>query len=590
MERRLAAILAADMVGYSRLMSSDEASTLSALKACRKEIFEPQVTAQGGRIVKLTGDGLLVEFPSAVEAVRCAADIQTALRERETDGFPAHFRIGVNLGDIIVEDGDIYGDGVNVASRLEGLAEPGGVCVSATVVDHVRGKVDLTFESMGKRKVKNQPMPLEIFRLSLGALSDATMKQIFETSIGLDFSLPKEPSIAVLPFTVMGNDPEQEFFADGVAEDIITALSKVDRLMVVARNSSFTYKGRAVDVKEVSRQQGVRYVLEGSVRMAGGRVRLTAQLIDATTGLHIWAERYERNLDDIFAVQDEITREIVIALDVRMREGEQHRIWSKGTRNLQAWECVRMATDAVIGGDEKTRPMALELIEKALSLDPDYAIAWVMRGWIYWTEADVGGGLSDHHTRFDDAQANTFRCVYRALELDPDCADAYGLLAMTHLNAKKFDQAIEASEKAITLAPSSVELIGGIASPVMTKSGLPERGAQLAKQAMRLCPFYRPGLLRSLGMAYRTAGRLEDAITCFRESIKRESGWLGAYVNLAATLGELEWLDDAREVAGEVLAREPNFSISNYVSGLSYRDPIEIDRIANGLRTAGLPE
>ncbi|MCK5362108.1 MAG: tetratricopeptide repeat protein [Gammaproteobacteria bacterium] len=249
-----------------------------------------------------------------------------------------------------------------------------------------------------------------------------------------------------------------------------------------------------------------------------------------------------------------------------------------------------MATDAVIGGDKKTRPMALELIEKALDLDPDYAIAWVMRGWIYWTEADVGGGFSDFQARFDDAQANTFRCAHRALELDPDCADAYGLLAMTYLNAKEFDKAIDASEKAIALAPNNVEVIGGIASPVMTKSGQPDRGAELAKQAMRLCPFYRPGLLRALGMAYRTAGRLEEAVTCFRESIKRESGWLGAHVNLAATLGELGRLDEAGEAARKVLASEPRFSVKSYVTGLSYRDSTEIDRISNGLRAAGLPE
>jgi tetratricopeptide (TPR) repeat protein len=234
--------------------------------------------------------------------------------------------------------------------------------------------------------------------------------------------------------------------------------------------------------------------------------------------------------------------------------------------------------------------MALELIEKALALDPDYAIAWVMRGWIYWTEADVGGGLGDHMARFDLAQSNTFRCAYRALELDPDCADAYALLSMTHLNAKEFDEAIEAAEKAILLAPNNVEVIGGTASAVMTKSGQPERGAELAKRAMRLCPFYRPGLLRALGIAYRTAGRLKDAAICFRESIKREPGWLGAHVNLAATLGELGWLEEARRVAKEVMTREPGFSIKEYTAGLSYRDPAEVDRFADSLSNAGLPD
>jgi adenylate cyclase len=593
LERRLAAILAADVVGYSRLIGADEVGTRQRLKACEAALIEPAVEGHGGRIVKRMGDGYLVEFPSVVDAVTCAVAWQEQAVERETKietDRRLQFRIGVNLGDVIVEGDDIHGDGVNIAARLEGLADPQGICLSGDAYRQVKGKLDARFEDLGERRVKNISEPLRVYRLIVGTEQEDRSESAFDADIGLDFSVPDYPSIAVLPFTIMGDDPEQEFFADGVAEDIITALSKIDRLLVVARNSTFTYKGRAVDVKQVSREQGVRYVLQGSVRKAGARVRLTAQLIDATTGLHLWAERYDRGLDDIFAVQDEITREIVIALDVQMREGEQHRVWSKGTRNLQAWECVRMATDAVIGGDKKTRPMALELIEKALDLDPDYAIAWVMRGWIYWTEADVGGGLSDFQARFDDAQANTFRCAHRALELDPDCADAYGLLAMTYLNAKEFDKAIDASEKAIALAPNNVEVIGGIASPVMTKSGQPDRGAELAKQAMRLCPFYRPGLLRALGMAYRTAGRLEEAVTCFRESIKRESGWLGAHVNLAATLGELGRLDEAGEAARKVLASEPRFSVKSYVTGLSYRDSTEIDRISNGLRAAGLPE
>ncbi len=243
-----------------------------------------------------------------------------------------------------------------------------------------------------------------------------------------------------------------------------------------------------------------------------------------------------------------------------------------------------------MGGDVTTRPMALENIERALELDPGYAIAWVMRGWIYWTDADVGGGLGGHASRFEEAQTNTFRCVRKALQLDPACADAYALKAMTHLNARDFEEAIAASERAVELAPNSSEVIGGTASIVMTKSGRPELGLELAKKAMRLCPFYRPGLLRALGTAYRTAGRLEEAATCFRESIKRETGWLGAYVNLASTLGELGWLNDAHAAAHEVMAREPGFSTKNYLSGISYRDSAEIDRFADGLRKAGLPD
>ncbi|HUS53878.1 MAG TPA: adenylate/guanylate cyclase domain-containing protein [Thermohalobaculum sp.] len=593
MERRLAAILAADVVGYSRMMSIDEAATREAVKSCLNERIEPEIARHRGRIVKLMGDGVLAEFASAVNAVTCAAKIQNAVEAyglEQPEDSRVRLRIGVNLGDIIVEEGDIFGDGVNIAARLEGLAEAGGVCISGTVFEQVRNKVDLVFADLGLREVKNIPEPLSVYRLATGsAQPEARPVSAFESAIGLDFALPDYPSIAVLPFTVMSADPEQEFFADGISEDIITALSKIKRLLVVARNSTFTYKGRAVDVKQVSSEQGVRYVLEGSVRKAGNRVRVTAQLIDANAGLHMWAERYDRNLEDIFAVQDEITREIVVAMDVQLREGEQHRVWSSGTQNLEAWECVRLATDAALGGAAEAQHKARELLDRALKLDPDYAIAWAMRGWLHFTEADVGGGIGNSD-QFEKAQAAAFRCGHRALELDPDCAEAYGMLALTHLNAGEHDEAIEMSEKAITLAPNSAEILGGVASAVMTKSGHPERALNLVKKAMRLCPFYRPGMLSALGSAYRMSGRLDEAVVCYRESLKRETGYLSAYVNLTSALGELGRLDEARDAARDVLRQEPKFSIKAYTSGLSYRNPLDLERIADGLRQAGLPE
>ncbi len=592
-ERRLTTILAADVVGYSRLMAADEAGTLTSLKALRRELIEPKTAEHHGRVVKLIGDGTLMEFGSVVDAVTFAVDVQRAMALRNTD-VPEDqritYRIGINIGDVIIEGDDIYGDGVNVAARLEGLAEPGGVCVSRTVFNHVKGKVDLGFEDLGEQEVKNIAEPLRVYRLVVGTAQEDRLASTFEASVGLDFSVPDYPSIAVLPFTVMSTDPEQEFFADGMAEDIITALSKISRLLVVARNSTFTYKGKAVDVKQVSHEQGVRYVLEGSVRKAGSRVRVTAQLIDATTGLHLWAERYDRDLQDIFAVQDEITREIVVAMDVQLREGEQHRVWASGTKNLEAWECMRLATDAALGGAAEAQPKARELLDRALELDPDYATAWAMRGRLYFTEADVGGGIGNRD-QFDKAQASAFRCGHRALELDPGCADAYGMLALTHLNAGEHDVAMEMSEKAIALAPNNAELLGGVASAVMRKSGQPERGAELVKRAMRLCPFYRPGLLRALGNNYRMmSGRLEEAVICYRESLKRETGYLAAYVNLTSALGELGRQDEAREAAREVLRQEPDFSIKAYISGLSYRNPADSERIADGLRQAGLPE
>jgi len=594
MERRLAAILAADVVGYSRMMGADETVTLGAVKVCFNDQVEPSITAHEGRIVKRMGDGLLAEFASAVNAVTAAAAIQSAveaLGQGQPEDRRIRLRIGVNLGDIIVEEGDIFGDGVNIAARLEGLGDAGGLCISGTVFDQVHNKTDLDFEDLGERQLKNISEPIRIYRLAGRPVQEEVRSSsAIESIIGLDFALPDYPSIAVLPFTVMSTDPEQEFFADGVSEDIITALSKISRLLVVARNSTFTYKGKAVDVRQVSREQGVRYVLEGSVRKAGGRVRVTAQLIDATTGHHLWAERYDRDLEDIFAVQDEITREIVVALDVQLREGEQHRVWSNGTQSLEAWECVRLATDDILGGSAEAQPKATELIERALAIDPDYAIAWAMRGWLYFTEADVGGGISNSE-QFEKAQAAAFRCGHRALEADPNCAEAYGILALTHLNAGDHDAAIEMSEKAIALAPNNAELLGGVASAVMRKSGRPERGAELVKKAMRLCPFYRPGLLRALGNNYRMmSGRLEAAVACYRESLKRESGYLAAHVNLTSALGELGRLDEARDAAREVLGQSSNFSIKAYAAGLSYRDPSDRERIAEGLRQAGLPE
>ncbi len=589
MARRLAAILAADVAGFSRLMSADEAATLAALNRCLGSVVDPVIAQHDGRVFKRMGDGFLSEFPSAVQAVECAAAIQQAISKASLPGPRIEFRIGVNVGDVIVEDGDLFGDGVNIAARLEALAQPGGVCISGATHDHVRNKVTLAMHNLGERRLKNMPDPVHVYAVGGHAPAKPIMPSAFEEVIGLDIAIPDHPSIAVLPFTPMSSDPEQEFFADGIAEDIITALSKISRLLVVARNSSFTYKRKPVDVRAVSREQGVRYVLEGSVRKAGSRIRVTAQLIDAKTGLHLWAERYDRDLEDIFAVQDEIVREIVTALDVNLREGEQHRIWSSGTKNLEAWECVRLATDACLGGAAEEQPRARELIDRALELDPDYAIAWSMRARLHFTEADVGGGIGGREG-FERAQTAAFRCGHRALELDPACADAYGILALIHLNAGEHDKAIEMSEKAIALAPNSAELLGGVASAVMRKSGRPDRGVELVKKAMRLSPFYRPGLLRALGNNYLTLGRLEEAVACYRESLKRETGYLAPYVNLASALGQLGCAEQAQEAARDVLAQEPKFSIAAYTAGLAYRNPLDVERIAEGLHRAGLPE
>jgi TolB-like protein len=403
---------------------------------------------------------------------------------------------------------------------------------------------------------------------------------------GIDLSLPETPSIAVLPFANMSADPEQEFFSDGITEDIITALSKVPDLLVVARNSTFTYKGQAIDVKQVSREQGVRYVLEGSVRKAGNRVRITTQLIDATTGHHLWAERYDRDLEDIFAVQDEITREVVIALEVRLSGGEQARFWSSGTKNLEAWECVRLGMDLTNRGTPEGLREAQRLSERALELDENYAMAWVTLGWTHHHGVDVGYASKESPRAALGLAAD---CAKKALELDPSCADAYSLVGFCHLSKGEHDQAITMSERSVELAPSNAEILA-LSANVQNKSGRPERSLVLIKMAMRRCPVYPGWFLWVLGTAYRLTGQTESAIRAFETARKHNADWLSTHVSLASTLGEIGREEDSKKSVSEILRLKPDFSIKKYMAGLSYGDPSVTARIEDGLRKAGLPE
>jgi len=401
--------------------------------------------------------------------------------------------------------------------------------------------------------------------------------------------LPEKPSIAVLPFTNLSDDPEQDYFSDGITEEIITALSKIRNLLVIASSSTSIYRHQPVDVNQVGREQGVRYVLEGSVRKAGNRIRVTVQLINLSTGQHLWGERYDRELADIFAVQDEIMREIVVALDVELIEGEQARAWSSGTTNLEAWECVRLGSYyALHRSDPDTKLQARQLIEKALQLDPSYAIAWVMLGWIYQQYVDVASLASDTGSK-EASLESMLDCARKALAADPCCADAYSLLAMYHLEVKEFDKALEMAEKSIALAPNNAINLGE-ASMVMNKTGNPQRALELKKRAMRVCPMYRPGFLRGLGLSYYLLGQLDSAIRAFRESIDRESEYLSAHTNLAAIYGELEDVAAAAATVNEIKRLAPDFSIRTYMAGLSFSDPGVLQRMESGLRKAGLPD
>ena len=585
--RKLAVILYADVADYSRLTGEDEDATHRRLSEYL-DLVSNSISKHQGKVIHYAGDAVLADFSTVTNALECATSIQNNLSNRNqelSDERKIQFRIGINLGEVIVDRDDIYGNDVNVAARLESLADPGGVCISDAVRTAIGNKLPLAYEFMGEQSVKNIKDPIRAYQVRLqpkeplpAAVSD------FQ-----EFDLPDKPSIAVLPFSNMSGDPEQEYFSDGITEDIITALSKIKNLLVIARNSTFTYKGKSVDVRQVSREQGVRYVLEGSVRKAGNHIRVTAQLIDAMTGHHIWAERYDRELNDIFAVQDDIVREIVVALDVELNEGEQARIWSSGTANVKAWECVRLGSyNAVYSVNPEVKLQAKALLEKALELDPSYAIAWVMLGWIYQQYVDVASLARDCNSP-ETALASMLDCAHKALAADPSCADAYGLLAMYHLEIKAFDQAKDMAEKAISLAPNNAHNLGEV-SMVLNKTGNPQRALELQKRAMRACPMYRPGFLRGLGLSYYLLGQLDSAISAFKKSIARESEYLSAHTNLASIFGELGKLEEAKEPVREILRLAPDFSIKAYMKGLSFSDPEILARMEEGLRKAGLPE
>ena len=582
MERRLAAILAADVVGYSRLMGVDEAGTLERLKSLRRELVQPKITEHKGRIVKLMGDGLLAEFPSVVEAVQCAADIQQSMIGRETDlaeELRIRLRIGVNLGDIIVEGSDIYGDGVNVAARLEGLAEPGGICISGPAFDTVEGKLDLAFEDIGPQQVKNIAKPVRAHRLTPSRLQEGTPNNLAQ-----QLALPDRPSIAVLAFTNMSDDQEQEHLSDGISEDIITALSKIPKLFVIARNSTFTYKGRAVDVKQVGREQGVHYVLEGSVRRGGKRLRITAQLIDATTGDHVWAQRYDRVVQDVFALQDEITREVTSALQVELTDGEQARLWASGTQNFEAWEIVIQIPELIYSHRRENTLMGRRLAEQALQLDEHYAAAWTWLGWSHYEE--VFNGWSEAP---EESMKLAMDAVARSRSIDDSNQDTLALLVFIHLSLRDYGRAIEFSERAMTLGPNN-SFVAGVAANVALYSNRPKDMVVLLKKAMRLCPIYPAWYVGDLAWAYLLMDRLEDAIAIAQEAIRLDPDYIYTYIVLAVAYAELGREQTARAVAENILRIEPKYSLRTFAESQPFRDAEVLDRHIEGLRKAGLPE
>ncbi|MFQ5567437.1 MAG: adenylate/guanylate cyclase domain-containing protein [Paracoccaceae bacterium] len=580
MERRLAAILAADVVGYSKLVQADEAATLQRLKAIWAEVFETTVTGHRGRIFKTMGDGALAEFASVVDAVECGVAIQTALRARNAeaqDGPPIDFRIGINLGDIVIDGDDVLGDGVNVAARLEAAAPSGGVLTSDHVYSQIRGKVGVTFIDAGEVSLKNIEAPLRVWRWEGEAAAPA------KSASGARERL----SIAVLPFNNMSADPEQEFLADGISEDIITGLSKIRWFLVIARNSTFTYKGQAVDVKRVAEELGVRYVLEGSVRKAGNRVRVTAQLIDAATGLHVWAERYDRELADIFELQDEITRTIVGQVEPEISAAERDRAVQRRTENLDAWECYQRGLWQIWEYGHEGQRKAVELLTRATELDPNFSTAYAYLCYAHY-EAVVMGWAEDpaHELELGMAAAR------QALRIDDKDPVGYFAIGRIHMMQGDQDAAVGALETSIRLNPSFSQAHHGLGMALILAGRLDEARAAF-EQVERLSP--RDPILWATTVTHALAdvlaGDTEAALTWVQKTMQqpRAAGYWPHAVN-AAALVQAGRIDEAKDAVQTALRELPKLSIGYLAHNLPTKHPGGLNPYLDALRTAGLPE
>ena len=576
--RRLAAILFADVVGYSRLMAADEAGALATLNRHRADEFDPAVAAHNGRIVKLMGDGALVEFASVVDAVDCALAIQ-----RAAVGHAAlSLRIGVNLGDIILQGDDIYGDGVNIAARLEPLAEPGGICLSSVAHESIRDRIDATFSDGGTVEVKNIDRPVKIWRWHPGDKGSAVTVQ----KAPAPARRPDGPSVAVLAFDNMSGDPEQEYFADGIAEDIITDLSKVSGLTVIARNSSFAYRGRAVDVRSVGRELGVGFVLEGSVRRAGQRVRVTAQLIDAATGAHLWADRYDGDLADVFAVQDAVTLQIVAALKVRLSPIGRAAIERVGTSSPQAHDAFLRMRDLVLSRDLTPANYRLGMHHgrRAIEMDPDYAQALGFMSTFEWL--DFLNGWSGDAPGVVAARANAM--ADRAIAIDPEEPFASRAVAVAARFRGDYDTAERAGRKALSLNPDSGQALFTLGE-IFCTSGRPDEAVPLLERAIRLEPGSYHLRLQFLGMAHFLLHNFETAALVFRERLYlvKETdigrGWL------ASTLGHLGEVTEARAVWADLMAINPDFRMAQRLARFHYTRPEDPALVLDGLVKAGLP-
>ncbi len=625
-KRKLAAILSADVKGYSRMMRDDEDSTIRTLTNYRSAISN-LIQKFRGHVVDATGDNLLAEFTSVVDAVNCAVEIQRELAERNAE-LPEErkmdFRIGVNLGDVVEEEGRIYGDGINIAARMEGLAEAGGVCISGIVYDSVESKFGLEYEFLGEKEVKNIDKPVRAYRVlsfpgaavhGVDHAKEAVGKKWRKTAMAaaaiivvvvavatlwdrylrypsvekasvekMAFALPKKPSIAVLPFANMSDDPGKEYLSDGITEQIITSLSKVPRLFVISRTSTFSYKGKPVKVQQVAEELSVRYVLEGSVQQSGDKIRITAQLIDALTGRQLWATRYERNYKDIFALQDEITMKILYELGVKLTEGERIRSAKKFT-NLEAFEKAMEGLTYLRAANIESNATARRLAEETIVLGPEHPGGYGLLAVVNINDVWLGSSKS---IRKSLAQAT--KLLQKAIDLDENYDLAYSILGHIYGMQRRYDKAIEVGQKAIELNPNSDEAYVWLAVS-LNWMGKPEEAIELYKKAMRLCPFPPSFYYLGLGIAYRIAGRCQEAISEYKKALHLTPQNIPAFEGLAICYGLLGLEEESRVAAAEVIKLNPNFNIEFYMKRMSmFKSQELVKRWSDALHKAGIPE
>jgi TolB-like protein/Tfp pilus assembly protein PilF len=570
-KRRLTAILAADVVGYSRLMEQDEAGTLALLKERRAAVLEPLVAAHHGRIVKVMGDGVLVEFASAVNAVTCAVELQQRMAEAN-EGIPASrqvaLRIGINVGDVIVEGGDIYGDGVNVAARLQEMSEPGGICIAGAVYDQVEKKLALAYEDLGPREIRHLARPVRVFHV----LGGPTAVPAVGGTVG------SKPSVAVLPFANLSGDPAQQYFSDGITEDIITELSRWRQLQVLSRHASFQYRDQAVDVKRIGHELAAQYVVEGSVRRIGERIRITTQLVDAGSGSHVWAERYDRDLSEIFAVQDDVVRTIVGTLVGRVQAAGVEHAKRKPPASLAAYDYV-LRGHALPWGDPQADAEARRMYEKAIELDPGYGLAHGLLALMLYAEWNESGN--------DAALDRAFELAKRAVELDENESYCQFILGHIHLFRRSFDLAEQYHRRAVEMNPNNPEHLADMGG-LLTYLGRPEEGLEWLERARRVDPFFGPAWYwHQLGMAHLTMRRCDQAIAAFERSSTMPP-WLHAYIAACHALAGK--MTRAREWMTKALHLNPSLSLRHVAKTEPFKESGDLEHLLGGLRQAGLPD